>query len=505
MNQAPIVLPQDAYNSELVSNVHPPEWENPTPASRYNMVVIGAGTAGIVAATGAGVLGGKVAIVERDLLGGDCLNWGCVPSKSLIRSARAAHDAHTLADFGVHAQNVTVDFQAVMERVRRVRAKISYHDSVKHFEKYNVDLFFGEAAFRDMSRLLVNGQVLNFKKAIIATGARAAHPPIPGLEEAGFLTNETVFSLTELPKRLAVIGGGPIGCELAQAFQRLGSDVTLLHDMAHILPKEDSDVADVVQHVLVREGMRLVLNAKITQVTTQDATKVLHYESTDESGSVTVDEILVGAGRIPNVEGLNLEAVGVRYNLQRGVFVNDYMQTSNPDVYAAGDVCMPYKFTHVADSAARIALQNALFMGRERLSTLTIPWCTFTDPEVAHVGLSEQEAIQKGVDVDTYAFDMQHLDRAIIEGEEEGFIKMLVKSGTDQLVGATIVGRDAGAIINELTLAITAGVGLKKLNTVIHPYPVHAEVIRKVSDAFNMTRLTPVVKGLSTVWLDWTK
>ncbi|RMF89895.1 MAG: mercuric reductase, partial [Nitrospinota bacterium] len=351
----------------------------------------------------------------------------------------------------------------------------------------------------------VGDKILRFKKAVIATGARPVDPPIPGLAEAGYLTNETVFSLTRRPRRLAVIGGGPIGCELAQAFCRLGCEVTLLHRGNHILHREDADAAEIIQQAFLREGIRLVLGCTIEQVRGSNGEKRLQVSVQGKRDEVVVDEILVGAGRAPNVEGLNLEGVGVEYDRQRGVVVNDYLQTTNPRIYAAGDICMSHKFTHAADAAARIVIQNALFGGRKRLSRLTIPWCTYTDPEVAHVGLSEHEAQQRGVATETFVRPFHEVDRAITDGEEEGFVKILVAKGSDRILGATIVARHAGEMIGELTLAMVTRTGLKTLATVIHPYPTQAEAIRQVADTYNRTRLTPLLKRLFTWWLAWTR
>jgi pyruvate/2-oxoglutarate dehydrogenase complex dihydrolipoamide dehydrogenase (E3) component len=501
------VPPWDEHNQILVANVHPPTWRNPDPAPRYNLVVIGAGTAGLVTAAGAAGLGAKVALVERHLMGGDCLNVGCVPSKCVIRSSRVLGDLSAAADLGIHVPpGTTVDFSAAMERMRRLRARMSHHDSAHRFqEQLGVDVFLGEGRFVGPDTVEVDGKTLRFKKAVIATGARAAHLPIPGLAEAGFLTNETVFSLTERPRRLAVIGGGPIGCELAQAFRRLGSEVTQFDSAPHILPREDSDAAEIVQQAFIRDGIHLMLEVKLTRVERTSEGKVIHFEMNGRVGMVTVDEILVGAGRAPNVEGLNLEAVGVSYDTQRGVLVNKRLQTSNPRIYAAGDICMAYKFTHAADAAARTVIQNALFFGRKKLSTATIPWCTYTDPEVAHVGLSEQEAARNQVALQTFTVPMREVDRAIADGEEEGFVKIHVRHGTDKILGATIVARHAGEMINEVTLAMTKNIGLGALASVIHPYPTQAEAIRKAADAYNRTRLTPFVKKLFHTLLEWTR
>jgi pyruvate/2-oxoglutarate dehydrogenase complex dihydrolipoamide dehydrogenase (E3) component len=497
------VLPLDSHNQELLANVHPPDWVNPEPAPRYNLVVIGAGTAGLVTAAGAAGLGARVALVERDLLGGDCLNFGCVPSKALLRAARACAHVRDAGRFGVEVPpGWRVHFPAVMERLRRLRAGISRHDSAAHFRSLGVDVFLGEARFTGSDAVAVAGQTLRFRRAVLATGARAHRPDIPGLAKAGFLTNETVFALTELPPRLAVIGAGPIGCELAQAFARFGARVTLLGNHAQILPKEDRDAAARVEAALRRDGIELLLDCKILRVEARDRAKVVHLE---HGGEVVVDEILIGAGRTPNVEGLNLDAVGVQYDARTGVVVNDRLQTTHPRIYAAGDVCSRYRFTHAADAMARIVLQNTLFLGRAKASALVIPWCTYTDPEIAHVGLSEHEARAKGIDVDVLVQELSEVDRAVLDDEAEGFVKVLVQRGTDRIVGATIVAAHAGDLIAELTLAMTGKLGLRTIARTIHPYPTQAEAIKKLGDAHNRTRLTPLVKSLFERWLAWTR
>ena len=499
--------PMDEYNQKLVSYLHPPDWVNPQPASRYNLVVIGAGPAGLIVAAGAAGLGAKVALIEKHLMGGDCLNVGCVPSKALIRSSRTVGDIWEASKFGVNVPNGTeVDFSAVMERMRRIRAGISDVDSVERYQhKLGVDVFLGSGRFTSNNTIEVAGQTLRFKKAVIATGARALQPQIPGLQEAGYLTNETVFNLTERPKRLAIIGAGAIGCELAQAFRRLGSEVVLLHKNAHILDKEDVDAAEIVQQAFVREGIQLVLESKIERVEQTNAGKVIYYQWQGKEASVTVDEIIASAGRSPNVEGLNLESVNVEYDTQTGVFVNDNLQTTNPRIYAAGDICMKHKFTHAADFAARMVIQNTLFFGRKKLSALTIPWCTYTSPEIAHVGISEAEAKAKGINIDTFLIPFSQVDRAIIDGEDEGFVKIHVKKGSDKILGVSIVARHAGDMISEITLAIVNNIGLGKIASVIHPYPTQADAIRKAGDAYNRTRLTPFVKNLFNRWLAWTR
>jgi pyruvate/2-oxoglutarate dehydrogenase complex dihydrolipoamide dehydrogenase (E3) component len=504
LNQSPEVLPHDVHNASLVSNVHPPAWQNPEPVPRYNLVVIGAGTAGLVTAAGAAGLGAKVALVERHLLGGDCLNVGCVPSKCIIRSSRVYADLRDAKRFGLQVpEGPEVDFSAVMERMRRLRARISYHDSARRFQELGVDVFLGEGRFAGPGMVEVGGRTLRYKKAVIATGTRPVHPAIPGLAETAFLTNETVFSLTERPRRLAVIGGGPIGCELAQAFRRLGCEVILFHSASHILNREDSDAAEILQQSFLRDGMRLVLNCKIKRVEKKKEEKVIYFECGENEEGVATDEILVGVGRAPNVEGLNLESVSVQYDRREGVAVNDRLQTTNSSIYAAGDICLQYKFTHTADASARIVIQNALFGGHKKQSTLTIPWCTYTDPEIAHVGMYERDAREKGIAVDTFIKPWNEVDRAIADGEEEGFAKIHVRKGTDEILGATLVARHAGEMISEITLAMVGHLGLRTFSDVIHTYPTQAEAIRQVADAYNRTRLTPFVKMLFTRWLAW--
>jgi len=496
--------PLDEHNRLLRGHVHPPDWVNPTPRGRYNMVVIGAGTAGLVTAAGAAGLGAKVALIERELMGGDCLNVGCVPSKAIIRSGRAWADVRDAREFGVETgAEPSVDFSAVMERMRRIRAGISPHDAAARFGDLGVDVFLGEAAFTGPQTIRVGEATLRFSRACIATGARATAPPIPGLQEAGYLTNETVFSLTERPARLAVIGAGPIGCELAQSFARLGSEVTLVEAEPQILPREDRDAAERVERALTRDGVRVVCGGKAARVEATQGRKKIHLECEGESQLVEVDEILIGVGRAPNVESLSLEKADVRYDLKQGVQVDDRLRTSNKRVYAAGDVCLPYKFTHVADATARIVIQNALFFGRAKASALTIPWCTYTQPEIAHVGLYPEQAQQRGIKVQTHTIELADVDRAVLDGDSQGLLKVHVRKGKDRILGATLVSAHAGETISEITLAITAGLGMSAVGRTIHPYPTQAEAIRRAADDFNRSRLTPTVKRLFTMWMSW--
>ena len=492
------------YEQERLANVRPSEWRNPQPADRYDFVIIGAGTAGLVAAHGAAALGAKVALVERELLGGDCLNIGCVPSKTILRTARLYAEMRDAERYGAQTPtDIRVDFPALMQRMRGIRARISRADSAQRLVAAGVDVFFGEAHFTGADTLAVDGAKLRFKKAMIATGARPDTPAIPGLIEAGFLTNENVFDLVELPRRLLVIGGGPLGCELAQAFCRFGAQTTIVQEIPMFLPKEERDAAQILSDAFARDGIEVRLNTKAVNVRVEHGQKLVDLVSDDYHSTVLVDAILTGTGRLPNVEGLNLEAAGVDCEAATGVRVNDFLQTSNPRIYAAGDACLEHKFTHTADASARIVVRNALFPGRERLSALTIPWCTYTDPEIAHVGLYVRQARERDIPVKTFTIPMHDVDRAITDSEETGFVKVHVKERTDRIVGATIVARHAGEMINEITLAMVAGIGLRTLARVIHAYPTQADAIRMAADAYNRTRLTPTIRSLLQRWLAW--
>jgi pyruvate/2-oxoglutarate dehydrogenase complex dihydrolipoamide dehydrogenase (E3) component len=365
-----------------------------------------------------------------------------------------------------------------------------------------IDVFFGEGRFAGKDSIEAGGRSLRFKKAVIATGARAVHPKIDGMEETGYRTNETVFNLTSLPRRLVVIGGGPIGCELAQAFHRLGSIVTIVQH-TRFLPREDADASALLSKVFEREGIRILLESKPVRVENSDGLKCVTVQTTNGEQVIETDEILIGAGRQPNVEGLNLEGAGIAYDERKGVQVDDFLRTTNKRVYAAGDICMDWKFTHAADAAARIAIQNALFMGRKRLSALTMPWCTYTSPEIAHVGLYEYDAKKQGLETRTFKAEMSDIDRAVAVGEEEGFIKILIEKGSDRILGATVVSAHAGEMISEISVAMAGGIGLGKLSQVIHPYPTQAEAIKRVADAYNRTRLTPFVKNIFAKYLAW--
>lgn len=500
---APTLLESDPHDQALLAHVHPPAWKNPTPASRYDLVVVGAGTAGLVSALGAAGLGARVALVERALLGGDCLNHGCVPSKGVIRASRAVFDVREAAAYGVElAAPPRVDFGAAMARMRRLRAGIAHNDSAARATSLGVDVFLGGGRFVGPDALEVAGATLRFKRAVIASGARASAPPIPGLAEAGYRTNETIFTLTELPRRLAVVGAGPIGCELAQAFRRFGSEVTVVAADPRVLPREDPDASAVLQRQLEREGVRLVLGGKLSRVERRGDERLLVVEKDGATVPVACDELLVAIGRAPNVEGLGLEAAGVAVD-RSGVVVDDRLRTANPRIYAAGDVCSAYKFTHAADAMARVVLRNAFFFGRGKASGLVIPWATYTDPEVAHVGMSAAEAKVAGAAVASYSVPFQEVDRAVLDGEPEGFARIHVDARSGRLLGATAVARHAGEMIGEPTLAISQGLTAADLSATIHPYPTQAEVWRKLGDASQRARLTPRARGILRTVIGW--
>ncbi|MDJ0756924.1 MAG: mercuric reductase [Ardenticatenaceae bacterium] len=506
MSDYQILPAEDDLNQILISNARPSDWKNPTPSGRYNLVVIGGGSAGLVAAAGASAIGAKVALIEKNYLGGDCLNVGCMPSKAVIRAGRAAYDVEHASEFGIDVHGeVEVDFHRVMRHMRHTRAEISPHDSAYRYTDLGVDVYFGEAKFTSPNSIEVDGKTLTFSKALISTGSHPAHIPIPGLADTGYLTNETVFNLTEQPKSMAVIGAGPIGAELAQTFQRLGTQVTLLDIAPHALPREDEDAAEIVQESLIKDGIKLLLGVKTQEISRVGGQKRIIYEKDGEILEVEVEEILLAVGRRPNISGLGLEDIGINFD-KFGIKVNDQLQTSVANIYAAGDVAHKYQFTHVAGHAAAIVVQNALFpFPKRKFSNLTIPWVTYTDPEVAHVGIYPSEAAEQGIEIDTYTQPMAKIDRAISEGDTEGFVKIHTVKGKGKILGATIVARHAGEMINEITMAMKHDISLGALSTLINPYPTQSEAIGKAAGLYNRTRLTPMVEKILGWWMKRTR
>ncbi|MCH8474974.1 MAG: mercuric reductase [Opitutales bacterium] len=498
----PLFQPASEANQTLRKNVAPPDWPNPTPAKRYNVVVIGAGSGGLVTAAAVAGLGGKVALIEKHALGGDCLNVGCVPSKALLSAAKQIAAARKTKDspFLKHS-SPEVDFPALMEKMRELRAQIAPHDSAERFRDLGVDIFFGEAKFTDRETVTVNGQNLKFAKAVVATGGRAIVLPIPGLAEAGALTNETLFSLTEQPESLAIIGAGPIGCEMAQAFARFGTKVTLFESECRILPREDTEASEIVRAQLHEEGVVSRCEIALKKVEKQeDGQKVITLEHEGKTETLTFAEVLVGVGRAPNVEGIGLETVGVEFDKRTGIKVNERLQTTNPKIFAIGDVAMKYKFTHMAGATARLVIQNALFGGRKKHTDLLVPWSTYTQPEISHVGLYENEAKEKyGENVQTFTQPFADMDRNIVDEKTKGFVKVHAHKG--RIVGATIVGENAGDLISEITVAMQSRMKLGALSNVIHPYPTAAEAIQRIGDAYNKTRFTPFLQKAFRWWL----
>ena len=484
--------------------VHPPEWRNPDPAARYDLVVLGGGTAGLVSAMGAAGLGARVALVERHLLGGDCLNTGCVPSKAILRSASVAGELRQAAGLGVSVKGVEIDFERVMGRMRARRAAIAVNDSAERLRRAGVDVFFGSGMFEDGQTMRVGESRLRFRRAVIATGSRPAAPSIPGLESVSYLTNETIFGLTTLPRRLLILGAGPIGCELAQAFARFGSSVTVLDHSPEVLPREDADASALVRRSLERDGVRFELAIRLDRVdgSSEEVTITGAREPDGQSVACAGEALLVAAGRTPNIEDLHLEAAGVRSTTE-GVVVSDRLQTTNPRVYASGDVCSAYKFTHAADAMSRLVLRNALFFGRQKASALVIPWVTYTDPELAHVGVTQADVAESGGRLATITIDLSEVDRAVVDDRTDGFVRVHHEGG--RLRGCTIVAPHAGEMIAEAVFALTHGGTLGDLASTVHPYPTQTEALRKAGDAYRRQSLTPRVRRWLERYFRWTR
>ncbi|MEO7104936.1 MAG: mercuric reductase [Rhodoferax sp.] len=486
---------------ELCLNGRPANWRNPQPIAPYHLLVIGAGPAGMAAARAAAALGARVALIESHLLGGVSLNYGCIPSQALIRTSRLYAEMRNATIYGARApQTVEVDFPLAMERMRRVRARAGRVDSAQRVADAGIDLFFGIARFVSGDAVDVDGQRLRFKKAMVATGTRSLLPTIPGLDEVGYLTNETLFDLTALPKSLLVIGGGPVGCQVAQAMCRFGCRTIIVHSEPLFLPKEERDAAQLLADSLARDGVEIHLNTKAVSVRTENGEKVIETINDGNIATIKVEQILTGIGRIPALSGLNLEAAGVSYDPDTGIIVDDFLRTSNRRIFAAGDVCLEHQYTDTAEASARIVVRNALCFGRERMSALKIPWCTYTDPEIAHVGLYVRQARERGIPVKTFTVPMHDVDRALTDGEENGFVKIHIRDGSDEILGATVVARHAGEMINDLSLAMVAGIGLETIAQVIHAYPTQAEGIKKAATAFTQSPASPWIRWLRRIW-----
>ena len=473
--------------------VLPANYVNPKPAGRYNLVVIGAGPAGLVTAIVAAGLGARVALIERHAMGGDCLNVGCVPSKALLHATNRGRAAGLDPDEA---------FRQAFAWLRTARAGIAVHDSVERYRSAGVDVYLGNGTFSDAHTILVGDRTLRTAKTVIATGARALVPPIDGLAGLAPLTNESVFDLKARPKSLAIIGGGPIGCELAQGFARLGTAVTLMEAGPRILTKDEPDAGQVVAQALERDGVSMKLGAPIVKAGREAERLTLHLKNGDR---VVADEVLVAAGRLPNVEGLDLERIGVAADAHKGISVDKHLRTSCPDVYAIGDVASALQFTHHADAQARLVIQNALFAGRKRVSVLIVPWTTYTSPELAHIGLTRAQAAAQHIDVDAYRLSWSELDRARTDDAGDGYAEVLTRAGNDRILGATLVGADAGEQIASLAIMMNNGLGLKAVGATIFPYPTRSEYLRRLADAFNRKRLTPRLASALHWWLRYSR
>ncbi|MBW6509028.1 MAG: dihydrolipoyl dehydrogenase [Desulfuromonadales bacterium] len=450
----------------------------PKPTSfDYNIVVLGAGSAGLVSSYIAAAVKSKVALIERDKMGGDCLNTGCVPSKALIRSAKILNYGRRASEFGLRRTDINFDFSEVMERVQQVVTKVEPHDSVERYTDLGVDCIKGEARITSPYTVEVNGRTLTTRNIIVATGATPFVPPIPGLDQVDYLTSDNLWQLRELPKRLVVLGGGPIGCEMTQAFARFGAQVTQVEMAPHIMGREDADVAEFVRERFVTEGVQVLTSHAAKEVVVRGEDKLLVCEHQGERVEIPFDQLLVAVGRKARVAGFGLEDLGVRLNDRGTVDVDPFMRTNIPNIFCAGDVTGPYQFTHTAAHHAWYAAVNALFgdVKKFRVDYRVIPWCTFTDPEVARVGLNEADARAQGIPYEVTRFELEELDRAIAEEETHGWVKVITPPGKDKILGVTIVGTHAGDLIAEYILAMKHGLGLNKILGTIHPYPTLAE------------------------------
>jgi pyruvate/2-oxoglutarate dehydrogenase complex dihydrolipoamide dehydrogenase (E3) component len=475
------------HEGDLLRRVRPVDWTDPVAKPLYDLVIVGGGPAGLAAAEWAIRLGLRVALIERHRLGGDSLNTGTVPSKAIIRTAGVRMIMPRAEEYGAPASpDPPVDFQTVMARMRRIRSRIAEYHSADRLRAQGVDVFFGSAHFAASNTLMAGDTPIRFKKALIATGSQPQRSSVPGLEEAGYLTSETIFDIASLPRRLAIIGGGPLGCEAAQTFSRLGTHVTLVQDDPKFLPHEERDASQLLSFSLARDGVDTRLNTVVLGVCVENGVKILDTANDDARYRIEADDILLSIGRTPNVGDLGLDAAGIAFDAKTGITVDDFLRTTNPRVYAAGDVCLSLKFTNAAEATARMAVQNAFAAKRRRLSLMTIPWCTYCDPEIAHVGMHVWDASERSVPIKSFTVMMQDVARAITDGQDDGFIKIHVKLGTDKILGATIVAARASEMINEISVAMSTGIGMRKLARVLHTYPAQSDAIRLAALAYTL-------------------
>ena len=451
--------------------------------SDYNLAVIGAGSAGLVASYIAAAVRAKVALIEKDKMGGDCLNTGCVPSKALIRSAKILTYSKRASEFGFAKGDIQFDFADVMARVRQIIKKVEPHDSIERYTQLGVDCIQGKALITSPYTITVNDRVITTRSIIIATGARPFIPPVPGLDTIDYLTSDNIWNLEKLPKRLMVLGGGPIGCEMTQTFARLGSEVMQVEMAPRIMGREDVEISQIVKDKFEQEGIQVLTGHRAKAVVTEDGHKILVCDHNGVEISFEFDEILVAVGRAANAKGFGLEKLGVRLNNNGTIETNEILQTNFPNIFCAGDVAGPYQFTHTASHQAWYASVNALFgqFKTFRADYRVIPWATYTDPEVARVGLNELEAKKKGIEYEVTCFGIDDLDRAICDSEDHGVVKVLTKPKSDKILGVTIVGSHASDIIAEYILAMKHGIGLNKILGTIHIYPTMAEACKSAA------------------------
>ena len=454
----------------------------------YDIIAVGGGTAGLVTGAGASLLGARAALIERDALGGDCLWTGCVPSKALIASAHAAQLRRDSGRLGLFGKAVPADFGSVMQSMRQAREAVSHHDDPARFRDMGVDVVFGTAEFTAGDTVRVGDRTLKARRIVVATGSRPAVPPIPGLEEAGYLTHQSVLDLTEAPSSVALIGGGPIGVEFAQILQRLAVPVTVFEALPQILGQEDPDASVVVRDALLAEGVVIHSGVSILRVEISGADRTVVWKLTDgPEQRTTVGRIFVAAGRLANSDGLGLENIGVETN-DGGVVVNQQLQSTRPGIWAAGDVSGGRQFTHLADYQARLVLRNALTPFPAKADYRVVPWVTFCDPEVARVGHSEPEARAAGLRPRVFRYDFEDLDRAIVDRRREGFVK-IVTAPNGTILGATIVGRGAGELITPVVLAMQRRMKIAALSSFIYPYPTMSEAVKRAAELSRRAQL----------------
>jgi len=455
----------------------------------FNVAVLGAGSGGLVAAYIAAAVKAKVALIEKDKMGGDCLNTGCVPSKALIRSAKVLHQARRARDWGFESAQIDFDFAQVMERVQDVVKTVEPHDSEERYRQLGVEVIRGEAKILNPYTLQVQGKEYTARNIIIATGARPLVPPIPGVDQVKPLTSDTIWKIRKLPSRLVVVGGGPIGCELAQAFARFGSQVTLLEGMNHLLLKEDPEVSDFIRQRFEAEGIRVLTGHMVEAFERQRGQKVVTCDCEGEKITISCDEILMALGRKANVTGFGLEELGVEIRPNGTIEVDPFLRANYPNIYAVGDVTGPFQFTHAASHQAWYASVNSLFSPLKKFKAdySVLPWTTFTDPEVARVGINETEARERGIPYEVVSYDLADLDRAITDGEAHGFVRILIPEGKDKILGVTIVSAHAGEMLPEFVLAMKHGLGLNKILGLIHAYPTFNEANKMAAGVWKKT------------------